>query len=109
MYFSIVQKVAGDRRVSGISSGGVWCIYVDGRQTTVDVCVVNSVHCNCYIIVDIFIRVNNIFKLTFLVQKVFIKMANLCFICDKELSVESECVPVKAKGIANFINSSSKD
>lgn len=33
-------------------------------------------------------------------------MANLCFICDKELSVESECVSVKAKGIANLINSS---
>ncbi|XP_029341748.1 uncharacterized protein LOC100571724 isoform X2 [Acyrthosiphon pisum] len=33
-------------------------------------------------------------------------MANLCFICDKELSVESECVSVKTKGIANLINSS---
>ncbi|KAE9525163.1 hypothetical protein AGLY_014407 [Aphis glycines] len=32
--------------------------------------------------------------------------ANLCFICDKELSVESECVSVKAKGITNLINSS---
>lgn len=51
-------------------------------------------------------RVNIIFKFTFSVQKVFIKMANLCFICDKELSFESECVSVNAKGIANLINSS---
>lgn len=31
-------------------------------------------------------------------------MANLCFICDSELSIESECVSVKAKGIKNIIN-----